>query len=241
SEALEHRLHVHHRRPVDRLDGPDPEPRAHDAAHGHGVEADRVRPVGRARGEHAVEPVPGIVARVDVEHVALPLVEPGDDDQLVAGLDPEERRLRPRLHLEPGVGGALGALSRRALSFAERRADVAHGPQRESLRDLRAHPARAHAGVTTLSASIAKYSGSPNRSTHCAVWRFRSSTRCQNSRSSTPGNRARSFWLWCLKMALILTRSSSSDMGTSTSAWAIGHSCQAPRYDHTSGRGGFIR
>jgi len=44
-------------------------------------------------------------------------------------------------------------------------------------------------------ASMAKYSGSPSWSTARAVPRLRSSTRCQNSRSSMPGKGARSFWL----------------------------------------------
>ena len=50
-----------------------------------------------------------------------------------------------------------------------------------------------------------------------------------------PGNGAESFCDWCLKIAWILRRSSSCDIGTSTSASVIGHSCHAPRYSQTSG------
>ncbi len=64
---------------------------------------------------------------------------------------------------------------------------------------------------------------------------LRASTRCQNSRSSVPGNGAESFCDWCLKIAWILVRSSSCESGTSQVASVTGHSCHAPRYSHTSG------
>src|SRR5258708_1165925 len=63
--------------------------------------------------------------------------------------------------------------------------------------------------------------------------------RCQNSRSSTPGKGARSFWLWCLKMALIFRRSSSSDGGARRSALPIRHARQAARESPPAGGGGW--
>ena len=44
-----------------------------------------------------------------------------------------------------------------------------------------------------------------------------------------PGNGAVSFCDWCLKIAWILSRSSSWESGTSQVASVTGHSCQAPR------------
>ena len=76
---------------------------------------------------------------------------------------------------------------------------------------------------------MAKYSASPRRSSSAAVSLLRASTRCQNSRSSGPGKGAVSFWDWCLKIAWILSRSSSWESGTSQVASVTGHSCQAPR------------
>ena len=90
-------------------------------------------------------------------------------------------------------------------------------------------PAAPAAPASTTYASIAKYSASPSLSSSAAVPLFRASTRCQNSRSSGPGNGAVSFCDWCLKIAWILSRSSSWDSGTSQVASVTGHSCQAPR------------
>src|SRR6185436_18455741 len=97
--AVEDRLDVHDRRAVDRLDRADAQARTDDPPYGDGVEPERVRTVGRARCEDAREPAAPVVARVDLQHVALASVQPGDDEDLVARLQSSEPGTRARFRL----------------------------------------------------------------------------------------------------------------------------------------------
>ena len=65
-----------------------------DRQHGHAVQPDRVRAVGRARGEDALLGAGGVAARVHAQDVAARAVQPREHDQLVAGGDALERRRR---------------------------------------------------------------------------------------------------------------------------------------------------
>ena len=82
--------------------------------------------------------------------------------------------------------------------------------------------------------SMASYSARPSRSYNRAVSAFRSCARFQNSRLSGPGNKARSFCDSCLKIATRFRSTSSGLSGTAISISCGVHSCQAPRYNHTS-------
>ena len=103
---------------------------------------------------------------------------------------PRSLRARPRRGPRRQHGHvSLGARPRASVSRTVRGAAARGAAGRPVRREPHDPPRR------TTYASIEKYSGSPSRSTTRAVAWLRSSTRCQNSRSSTPGNGARSFWL----------------------------------------------
>src|SRR5262245_54527206 len=78
------RLDVHDGRPVNRFDGSDPQPGAADRAYDYWMKAERVRPIRRARGEHAGQRRAPVRPRMHLEHVALRTVKPGDHDDFVA-------------------------------------------------------------------------------------------------------------------------------------------------------------
>src|SRR5262245_44279844 len=95
------------------------------------MEAERVRAVRGPRREHAEQSVPRDAARIDFEHVAAPLVEPGDHDELVAAFHAPEALRGPRPDLQPRIGGALIALAGSALPLLERASDDPDGPEPE--------------------------------------------------------------------------------------------------------------
>jgi hypothetical protein len=72
--AGEYRLDVDNGRPVDSFEAPHEQPGSVDRGDGDPVQPDRVRPVLGAGAEHAGLRVPGIVARVDGQHVGLRLM-----------------------------------------------------------------------------------------------------------------------------------------------------------------------
>ena len=71
--------------------GPTSELEPVDPEHRHAMESDRVRAVGRPRREDAGQGPGLVVARVDLQDAAVGLVQPRQDDQLVADADPLER------------------------------------------------------------------------------------------------------------------------------------------------------
>ena len=89
------------------------------------VEADRVRPVGRAGREHSAQRIAGVVARVHTENIAVGAIEPGDDDHAVAGGEAVERLGDVGVKGEPGVGRTLVALFRRRCRVGQIRFDAA--------------------------------------------------------------------------------------------------------------------
>ena len=77
------------------------------------MEPQRIRPVGRPRGEDSGERIAGVRSRVDLKHVTLALMEPGDDDDLVARGQKVQSVGRPGMHFEPCIGCAFRSLLRR--------------------------------------------------------------------------------------------------------------------------------
>ena len=86
SGSPEHGLDVEHRRPVERLERADVHAGAVDREDPHLVQADRVGPRGRAGVEDALDRVGGVAARMHAQDVAVGAIQPGEEDDLVAGL-----------------------------------------------------------------------------------------------------------------------------------------------------------
>src|SRR5215472_17647165 len=105
--AFENRLDVDDRGSVDGLEGVDLEPvLVVYAQEPCAVEADGVGAVGGAGGEDSGERVAGVGAGVDLEGVAVGLVEPGEDPDLVAGAEAFDGLAEVGEDLEGGGGGA---------------------------------------------------------------------------------------------------------------------------------------
>jgi hypothetical protein len=71
---------------------------------------------------------------MDHEHVALRAIEPGEDEELVAGLDALQPVENVRLEGDPRIGCALVALPGRRRRVGERRLDPADCPEVEGQR-----------------------------------------------------------------------------------------------------------
>src|SRR5262245_15952963 len=108
--SAEDRLDVDDRCPIQRFEMAHLHPSTFDRRDLHPVEADRIRAVRRARAEDAL-PRPGAVpARVYAQDVAAGAIEPGDDDERVAGPDAPESLEHLRLEDEPGLWRAFVGL-----------------------------------------------------------------------------------------------------------------------------------
>src|SRR5690348_1091311 len=110
--ARKHRLDVDDGRAVNGFDGANAEAISGDLADYDAMQAERVGTVRGARGKDAMESVPGIRARINLEHVAAGAVQPGDNDDLVAGTEAVEGVGGEGADFKPGVGRALRALHR---------------------------------------------------------------------------------------------------------------------------------
>jgi len=58
-----------------------------DAGHRHAVQPDRIGPVGRTRGKDSRQRIAWILSRAHLEHIALALVQPRQQDDGIALLD----------------------------------------------------------------------------------------------------------------------------------------------------------
>jgi hypothetical protein len=96
--------------PSTASSGPDEHAAALDGNDLQLVQPDRVWAVGRAGREDAALRVPGVVARMDPEHLTLGAVEPREDDHGVTGPQAIERHEEGVLEHEPRLGPALVAL-----------------------------------------------------------------------------------------------------------------------------------
>jgi len=74
------------------------------------------------------------------EHVAFVKMQPGDDDDLVARVDPVQRSREGGVYFQPGVRRSFGTLSRRLVQRSQRRANVTDGMERIFLRRTRSPP-----------------------------------------------------------------------------------------------------
>src|SRR5262245_12610075 len=74
------------------------------------MEPQRVWSVRRSRREDAGKRVAFVSARVNLQSVTLSLVQPGHDDDVLAGHDSVKARLEGWAHFQPRVGTALRAL-----------------------------------------------------------------------------------------------------------------------------------
>src|SRR5262245_61308746 len=106
-KTAKHRLDVDYRGVVDRFDWSNQEAVAGDLLHGHGMEAERVRPILRSCRENTAQRSGPVVARVDLQHIALRFVEPRDDDDLVTDADAIERVNQRLIDVEPCVDAAF--------------------------------------------------------------------------------------------------------------------------------------
>src|SRR5262249_19747151 len=121
--ATEHCLDVDDRRSVDGFDRADPEPRAGDLVDSHAMKPQWVRPILRSGGEDTGQWILRVIPRVHLEHVSLRLMQPGDDDDVVAA-DAYECRGKIRFDVKPRVGCALGALPRCVVNRMQRRTNI---------------------------------------------------------------------------------------------------------------------
>lgn len=101
-------LDVEDRGLVDGFEGGDVNGEAVDAGDGGAVEADGVGAVGGAGGEDSGDGVGGIGAGVDAEGFALGLVEPGEDPDVLIGVEAFEGLGVGGEDLEGGGGCAAG-------------------------------------------------------------------------------------------------------------------------------------
>lgn len=104
SAGLQHGFDVDNRRLVDRFHVSHAAPQAVDRKNLDDVHAQRVRPVGRPGGEHAMEGPAGVSARMHLSDVAVGEMQPGDHDDVVADLQTVERRSHVRVEHQPAVG-----------------------------------------------------------------------------------------------------------------------------------------
>ena len=91
------------------------------------MEADGVWAVGRAGGEDAGERGVRDAAGVDLQRLAVGLMEPGEEDELVSEVETEESVVILGIEFEPGFGGVLVALTGGGVAVGESGADGADG------------------------------------------------------------------------------------------------------------------
>jgi len=125
----ERRLEVHHRSTVNHFHGADPQAMCGDLAHRHSMQANRVRPVRRSRRKHTRQRTARVRTRMNLQYVAFGLMQPGQDNQLVANPNPVKALRREWTHFQPRVRRALRALFGRLATFLNRGSDHANRPQ----------------------------------------------------------------------------------------------------------------
>ena len=118
-------LEVDHRSAVHGLQCIHPQPAAVPLEHGHGVQADRVGPVGRAGREHAGQRPAAIVAGIHQQGRAVGQMQPGQHHDPSAWLEAVQRFGVGRVDGQPGGRGALAGLAGRVGAVAQGRFDHA--------------------------------------------------------------------------------------------------------------------
>lgn len=133
----EHRLDVDDRRAVDSLDRADQQPVLSHFAHRNLMKANWVRPVGRACCKDTSQSSEWIRTGMNLQHIAMGLVQPSQNDELVSGLESVKALRRERIHFQPGVGRALRSLFGR---FSTRSESRSNHTNRAKLRGYRPGP-----------------------------------------------------------------------------------------------------
>jgi hypothetical protein len=83
---LHHGLHVEDRRAVNCLERENAQPRRRlDRTDGHSMEADGVRTIGGAGGEHTGQRDVWISPRVSLQDASIGSVKPGEENQILPG------------------------------------------------------------------------------------------------------------------------------------------------------------
>ena len=127
--AGERRLDVYHRRPIDRFDRTNAQTVLFDPADNYPVKSDWIGPIGRAGGKYAGELPARIRTGSNLAGAAICLMEPRQDQKLIALRDAIECFEREGMNLEPSIGSAFVALLWRFASRLEHRANNAHRAQ----------------------------------------------------------------------------------------------------------------
>lgn len=96
------------------------------------VQADRVRAIRRACREYALLWLAQVVTWVNAKHAPVGEVQPGEQHQLVAGLDALECREHLGFEDDEGIGCALVSLPRRISPLLEPGSHVGDGCEFET-------------------------------------------------------------------------------------------------------------
>ena len=103
--AREHSFDIDNRGRVDGFDRAHQQEVPIDVSYGHAMDAERVRPVRRARGEDAGERVMLVSARVNLQYVAPRLVQPRHHDDVTPAASPS-RAAAANAHTSSHASGA---------------------------------------------------------------------------------------------------------------------------------------
>jgi hypothetical protein len=117
--ALQCRLDIDDRSPVDSLDRSYPKPVAIDRTYHNRMKSQRIGTIGRSRRKHACERRGRVRPWMYAKDLTPGFVKPGDDDQFVSNTNILSCFCRPRMQFEPGVRRPLRTLPRSIASTLE--------------------------------------------------------------------------------------------------------------------------
>ena len=106
----QHWLNVDHGSTVDGFNGADSKASPSDSANDDRVKAEGIWAIGRSGGEYPGDRTAGIGTGMNFQYLAIRLMQPGDDDDLVTWVEAMERVSRECVNFKPCVGCAFGSL-----------------------------------------------------------------------------------------------------------------------------------
>src|SRR5688572_1110591 len=112
-------------RAVDRFEAAHPQPSALDRSHVHLVQSEGIRTMRRASAEDAFGWPRRVAARMHGEHIATCAIQPGDQDEIVAGADVAQPRERFGLEHQPRLGRTFVSLPGCGVQRPQARRDAA--------------------------------------------------------------------------------------------------------------------
>src|SRR5690242_668791 len=130
----QHWLDIDNRRAVDGFDRPNQQPVSIDLSHAYTMQADGIRPIGRARCKDARQRILLVSAGMHLQHLAPRLVKPCEHDDLIADGKTFQCRRRKLVHLQPSFWRTFPSLAWSILAILQLRMDDAHGAKRWNLR-----------------------------------------------------------------------------------------------------------